>query len=322
MNTNLGPGSRKFGWVARPLDVASTISAFPRLFGRPADLAEAAPDWLGDGGQGDIRLYMAFREVAVPGWKAESDEPPYLPQPGNNCTGESTARGIDLLQFIEIAAPFQDTTPVFDAPSKRSCIEAIYAYGLDAAGLSGDRGCYGAAIARGAQQHGVLGYKDVGGVDEVDPGRLRAFARDPASVVRTYGPLSQPYKVEVARITTWEEACAWWANRGVITIASTLGFDSPRDARGICQRRGYWPHQMVTCGCIRSDGVETAVVLQSWGPHEPKGPQPFQLPSFAFRILRADFEAILRQGDSWGYRGFSGFQRTPVPARWTYDLMA
>lgn len=311
-----------FGWFADPVRVSATVANFPVMFGRPADLMEAAPDWIGDGKTGDIKLYMAYYEVAVPGWKAQTDEPPYLPQPGNDCTAESTARGIDLLQMIEAAAPTGDSQPVFDGRDKRACIEAIYAYGLDAAGMWGDRGCYGAAIAEGAQRHGVLGYKDVEGPDEVDSGRLRQFARDPAGTIRKYGRFSEPYKVEVARITTWEEACAWWANRGVITIASNVGFATPRDERGICRRQGVWPHQMVTCGCIRSDGIETAVVLQSWGPDQPTGPRPFQLPSFAFRILRADFERILAQGDCWGYRDFTGFQRTPVPARWTYDLMA
>ncbi len=314
--------NQRFGWVANPTAVAELVASFPKRFGRPADLAAAAPDWIGDGQKGDVKLYMAYREVAVTGWKAKDQEPPYLAQPGNDCTAESTARGIDLLQFIEVAAPTKDTTPIFDGPDKRACIEGIYAYGLAAAGLRGDQGCYGAAIAQGAQQHGVLGYKDVDGIDEVSSVRLRGFARDPAGTLQKYGPLSDPYKVEVARITTWDEACAWWANRGVITIASTVGFATPRDERGICRQAGVWPHQMVTCGCIRSDGVETAVVLQSWGPNQPTGPTPFQLPTFAFRILRADFERILNQGDSWGYRNFTGFQRTPVPSRWSYDQMA
>lgn len=322
---NLNPtetAPRGFGWIESPAAVAATVAAFPRRFGRPADLAAAAPDWIGDGQTGDIKLYMAYYEVEVPGWKAKEVEPPYLAQPGNDCTAESTARGIDLLQFIGVAAPTGETSPRFDGPDKRSCIEAIYAYGLDAAGIWGDRGCYGAAIAQGAQHHGVLGYLDVDGRDEVDVTRLRTFARNPRWVIGKYGSKSEPYRVEVARISTWDEACAWWYNRGIITIASNVGFDTPRDDKGICRRRGVWPHQMVTCGCIRSDGVETAVVLQSWGPNEPAGPRPFQLPSFAFRALRQDFEMILSQGDCWGYRNFNGFERTPVPSRWTYDVMA
>lgn len=306
----------RFGWIPDPHGVERLASAFPRSFGRPADLRAAAPEWMGDGLTGDVRSYLAYYETAVPGWKARDAEPPYLPQPGNDCTAESTARGIDLLQFMEIASPTGATAPVFDGPDKRACIEAIYAYGLEAAGMRGDHGCSGAGIAVGLQRNGVLGYQDIGGPDDVDKTRLKFFAMFPTWATRRFRDTSARYRVDVARITTWAEACAWWANRGVVTIASNVGFAAPRDDRGICRRQGVWPHQMVTCGCIRSDGVETAVVLQSWGPNQPTGPRPFQLPSFGFRILRQDMETILQSGDCWGYRGFSGFARTPIPAAW------
>lgn len=306
----------RFGWVQDRAQVQRIAAEFPARFGRPAELCAAAPGLLGDGLTGDIRSYLAYYDCEIPGWKKRGEEPPYLAQPGNDCTAESTARGIDLIQMMAIAAPTGGDRPVFDGPDKRACIEAIYAYGLDAAGMVGDRGCTGAGIAAGLQRNGVLGYLDIGGPDEVDRFRLETFARFPRWTTWRFRNLSARYRVDVARIQSWGEACAWWANRGVITIASSVGFDSPRDSRGICARRGVWPHQMVTCGCIRSDGIETAVVLQSWGPNQPTGPRPFQLPSFAFRILRADFEAILDSGDCWGYRGFAGFQRAPIPSAW------
>jgi hypothetical protein len=318
------------GWVDRPADRARIIAQWPKMFGRPASLAESNPDWIGDGMTGDVMLYKAYYEVEVPGWKAKGAEPPYKAQPGNDCTAESTARGIDLLGMIDAADPQGDTAVAWIGPEFRACIEGIYAYGLDAANMTGDRGCYGSAIAKGLQSHGVLSYARAGKPYDVDGQRLRSWSNQPGKIVQNFREVSVAFPIEAVQITTWEAACAWWANRGVVTIASTVGFadpqrpDSPRmrNDRGIVPAFGTWPHQMVAIGVIRSDGEETAVIAQSWGPNVPKGPQPFGLPSFCFRAVRKDFDRILAQGDSWGYRGWNGFRRSPVPGRWTYDALA
>ena len=318
----------RFGWRDDPAARSRIVAGWPKHFGRPAALVESNPDWIGDGLTGDVCLWKAYGEVEVPGWKEKGKEPPYKTQPGNDCTAESTARGIDLLQFIEAAAPTGETVPAWQGPGERACIEAIYAYGLAAAGMRGDQGCYGAAIAKGLQANGVVPYARVQGSPEVDAARLRQFANNPTGVVSAFREVSAPFRIEASLITTWEAACAWWANRGVVTVASNVGFEArdgsiaPRDERGIVRAGGTWPHQMVSVGCIRSDGVETAVFLQSWGPNKPAGPTPFGLPTFAFRVVRSDFERILAQQDCWGYRNFTGFKRSPVPDRWSYDALA
>lgn len=318
------------GWVDRPADRARIQAQWPKAFGRPAALAESHPEWMGDGMTGDVMLYKAYYEVEVPGWKARDAEPPYKAQPGNDCTAESTARGIDLLGFIDAADPTGETSVEWTGPELRACIEGIYAYGLAAAEMRGDQGCYGSAIAKGLQTNGVISYARAGKPHDVDGPRLRSWSNQPEKIVQNFREASAPFKVEATLITTWESACAWWANRGVVTIASTVGFADParpnspgmRNDKGIVPAFGTWPHQMVAVGVIRSDGEETAVILQSWGPNVPKGPRPFGLPSFAFRCRRKDFERILGQQDCWGYRNWAGFRRTPVPGRWTFDALA
>lgn len=318
----------RFGYVKNPTAVRRITREWEARYGYHPHIAQCAPGLLQDGQTGDILNYMAYYETEIPGWKPKDQEPPYPAQPGNDCTAESTSRGYDLLQMIEMADPIGVDMPNFRGPQDRACIEATYAYGLSAAGMRGDQGCYGAGIAQGSQQNGVLSYADAGQPYEVNSARLRQWANSPSWVVKNYATKSRPFKCEIVKITTWADACAWWANRGVVTIASDVGFEDSqggpglRDQSGICPARGKWPHQMVSIGCIRSDGTETAVIVQSWGPNVPKGPQPFRLPSYCFRVVRSDYERILGQDDCWGYRAFAGFARTPVPTRWTYDMMA
>lgn len=299
-----------FGWISNPQGVQNILASLPH----PGELLGAAPHWMGDGMTGDLMPYLSYYEVEVPGWKAKEAEPPYKPQPGNDCTGESTSRTVDLLQFMMVADPdpSQESGIVFH----RTCIEATYAIGLEVAGMRGDNGCYGAALAKGVSEVGVLPYRDAPPPAEVDGGRLRQWARD-------YLPPDLKSKAAqykgaiIARITSWEEYCAAIANRGIILLPSNVGFEAPRNEKGICPRRGRWPHQMTGAGVIRSDGEETGVIVQSWGPNNPRGPQPFKLPSFAFRAYRRDMEAIFADGDTWVVRLFGGFEKAPLPSRWT-----
>lgn len=274
------------------------------------DLAKAAPHWMGDGLTGDHMPYLAYYEVEVPGWKPKDKEPPYHPQTGNNCTSEGLMHCLDLLQLMHAGEGV-----IF----QRTCVEACYAFGLFKANMRGDNGCYGGAMAKGALEIGSVPYRDVAEPHEEDGRRLREWANDPAAIVRELTQKAAPYKVgEIARVTTWEEYCAAIANGRLVTLASNVGYNTPRNEKGICERRGVWPHQMCGAGVIRSDGEETGVILQSWGPNNPQGPTPFRLPTFAFRARRRDIEAQLAEGDSWAFSHFPGFEKKPLPAKWTY----
>jgi hypothetical protein len=308
------PASR-FGWAPNPAGVAAVLASLPH----PGELAAAAPHWMGDGLTGDLLPFLAYYEVEVPGWKPKASEPPYHPQSGNNCTSEGLMHCLDLLQFMAVATGEADAAGnavVF----QRTCVEACYAFGLAKAGMRGDSGCYGGAMAKGALEIGAVPYRDVELPHEETRSRLVQWANDPASVVQALGTKAAPYKVgSIARVTTWDEFCAAIANGRLVTLASNVGYQVPRDEKGICRRAGSWNHQMAGAGVIRSDGVETGVILQSWGPNQPTGPTPFRLPTFAFRAHRQDVEAQLAQGDSWSIGAFPGFERKPLPARWTYQ---
>jgi hypothetical protein len=305
------------GWRKNDAGVLRTLSKLPR----GGELRDNAPDWQGDGMTGDLLGFLATYEVEAKKpdgsiWKAKEAEMPYIPQVGNNCTSRGMADGVDQLQMMTIADPPPDATASIEFI--RVCVEATYAFGLFKAGMRGDSGCYGSAVAEGAHEIGFVPYTEVDGVDEEDRTRLREWANNPRAIVDKYSVIAGNFRVgSIARVTTYEECCAGLANRGIITVASNVGYVGTRDSRGIIRRRGSWAHQMYYGGCIRSDGVETLVQFQSWGPMNPQGPQPFHLPSYAWRTVKEDVEAQLAEGDSWLIRLFPGFIRVPLANRWT-----
>jgi hypothetical protein len=312
------PSPLKFGYVKNPEGVKATETYLSQF--HPPRLMDAAPHLMADGKTGDLMPYLAYYEVEVKNsdgtiWKPREAEPPYEGQTGNNCTGISTTHCLDALMFTDAA---QGRGGV-----KRTATEAIYAFGLYCAGMRGDNGCYGAALAKAVHEIGAVSYEMIGGTQREDHNRLIQYARNPSAVVQQLRDPAAKHKCEVVKLGTVDEYFAWIANGGVAILPSDVGFGdgfggvAPRDARGIIRARGSWPHQMFGWGVIRSDGVETVVIFQSWGKNTPSGPQPFRLPSFAFRVTIPDFQRILDDDDVWGLRSFQGFEPAPLPSRWT-----
>jgi hypothetical protein len=295
------------------------VKFFEDRMPHPPRLANAAPHWMGDGQEGDLMPYLALYEVEIHNedgsvWKPKGEEPPYRAQTGNNCTSEGMMHVLDLLQCVAAARTESPdgTVPVVH----RTCVEFTYAAGLLKANMRGDNGCYGAPMAAGACEVGAVTYATVGQPYEEDRSRLHAFANDPSGTVQRYQDKAVKAGKKV-KIGSWDELCAALANELLVTIASNVGYNTPRDEKGICRRAGSWAHQMMFAGIIRSDGIETAVQFQSWGPNNPHGPTPFRIPTFSFRTHRRDVEAQLAEGDCWGIGLFPGFERRPLPNRWT-----
>lgn len=315
------------GYTPDPAATAAYEAEIARR--RPVALRHAAPAMMAYGQEGDLTPYLAYYEVEIRDpdgavWKPIGAEPPYEAQTGNNCTGKSTANLLDLLQCMDAADG--------KAVVRRTAGEAVYAFGLATAGMRGDNGCYGSALAKAVNTIGAVDYATIGAPYREDRARLRSFANSPAAVVEKHRATAAKFRCdEVVKVTEVEEACAWIANRGLLILPSDVGFatsglpgagPAPRDSRGIVRARGYWPHQMFGAGVIRSDGVDTIVFMQSWGPNVPAGPVPFRMPSFAFRVTFDDFARVLAGADVWGIRAMNVFEPltpTPLPTRWTWD---
>lgn len=312
-----GPGGYNGGYVYDP----TGAERFTRSLSHGGTLMRAAPHLIHDGEGMDLMPYRAFYESEILNgdgsvWKARGVEPPYISQVGNNCTSRGDQVVMDLLQCMD--AMIQDKDELDEPIPYRTCCEATYAFSLFEGGMRGDQGCTGFATAKSATTIGRVSYREVDGKDEEDRARLVSWANNPEAVVKALKAKAEPYRLdEAVRIDTVDEARAWLFNRGLITIASGVGFETPRDSRGICEARGQWMHQMGIIGYLCSDGVETFVIAQSWGKDNPRGPTPFGIPSFCFRAHAKDVAKILQWKDSWGHRTFKGFERRRLPERWT-----
>jgi hypothetical protein len=119
-----------------------------------------------------------------------------------------------------------------------------------------------------------------------------------------------------ALVSTWDELVAALQNGYPVTICSSQGFGSTRDAEGFCPARGTWGHCMFIAG-VRFDRPG-ACIIQSWGPDYPTGPIQLSQPTFSFWADRPVVERILGQGDSWALSRAPAFQKRHLPPAWRY----
>lgn len=290
-----------FGWIDDP----AANAAMHRAMGmRP--LYAAAPHLMADPIPADILLYKAWKDVL-------GAYPRYPAQKIGDCESFGNGHGHDLLQCVEAATE--------GVEYEETCTEALYGAGREKAGMlnSWGDGCYGGAMVAAMAEIGLVPRKAVGPYDG-NRAKQWGYSGIPADVRELAG------KVKLggsALVTTVDEAIAALAAGKPVPVSSNQGFQGRngfnRDAQGICEAGGSWPHCMCIVGRISSDGVDTLVIAQSWGDQGmPGGPCPFDLPDFCFRARRPVVERMLAGRDSYALSSTPGFARKPLPSKWTY----
>jgi hypothetical protein len=108
-----------------------------------------------------------------------------------------------------------------------------------------------------------------------------------------------------------------WALLGAgytVNMCSSLGFQGSRDQEGIIRRRGSWSHSMaVTSRRTTQSGARLVLVHQSWGDDWTGGPYWQDMPWGSFWIHLEDFDAAIRQGDSFAHARYQGFKPRRLP---------
>lgn len=141
-----------------------------------------------------------------------------------------------------------------------------------------------------AKEYGAFGCGGRG-----DRGRLDAIAK------------KTPCRHVVA-VRTWDELVGAIESGFPVTIASSVGFNSTRDADGFCVADRTWMHQMCVIGVRFAKNApagsarprDGALILNSWGPAYVGGPKyPADQPDGSFWCDRPAIERILAQGDSY-----------------------
>lgn len=299
-----------FGYVPNPSGTAAFLSTLPN-----PELSKAAPHLFGvNDDHKDVflyrSLYKAYKDKYGKDWVVGS-------QGIGDCVswGNAHAASIHLAVLWELGytGEWRDaaTEPIYGG----SRVEAV---GRSRGGYSD--GSYGAAAAKWLKNYGVLfrqDYKDFG-VDlstysssrAKDWGNFGCGGRDDGGRLDTEAK-KHPC-VDVALVTTFEEAAAAIENGYPVAVCSGQGFASDRDSDGFARARGSWAHCMCFIG-VRYGSREGLLCLNSWGPRWISGPKyPSDQPDGSFWVEKATVNRMLSGRDSFAISGMVGFPRNDL----------
>ena len=117
--------------------------------------------------------------------------------------------------------------------------------------------------------------------------------------------------VEVALITTYEEACASIEAGMPVVICCNIGWSSVRDEDGFSPRQSRWLHCQAAIGVRykETSGRDGICIMNSWGPKWNRGGKfPADQPDGSYWCDPQTFQAVLAQGESFAVSGVNGFK--------------
>lgn len=227
-----------------------------------------------------------------------------VPQQVGDCVSWGAANVANYLQYVQISqgkqAVFRPAFPPYIYGTARHQV------GKDR--LRGD-GCVGAWAAKAVTQYGALAADEEG---------VPAYS---GAIARQWGASGPPAQFvdagsktlirATSPIRTAEECRDAICNGYPVTIASNWGglMKPPTiDGRLVNRRVTTWNHQMCVIGYDGETGSRAYFyVLNSWGA-AAHGTPPDNAPPGGFWISAAELESIVKQGDSFAFSNFDGFQ--------------
>lgn len=273
------------GWYADPVAVAEVAAALDtaRFQDTPAFLA-AGPDpdhvYLWEAAKKALNRHIPTRDQGQVG----------------SCVAFGAACAVEYLHAVQMANGHPATW-------RDVCQEVIYGGSRVEVGggrIRGD-GSVGAWAADFVNRWGVVARGTYGRID------LTSYSE---SRCREYGRTGCPDELEpvarerpvrgITQVKTVAELRKAIRNGYPVTIASTVGFTTTRDADGFLQPSGTWAHQM-TCVAYRTDRPGF-FIMNSWGPNWVKGPAgPGDPPPGGFWVEERTVQKMLNAGDSWAF---------------------
>jgi hypothetical protein len=176
-------------------------------------------------------------------------------------------------------------------------------------------GCYGVAVAKALVERGAIPRKLVGAYSGKRAKEWGARGV-PSEIKQTAGS----FKLGAAAlVTSLAEADAALANGYPMAGGFSQGFTLHRDQDGLCRQSGQWGHEQAVGARRTRNGQRQYLMLQSWGNTIPDGPTTDDQPLFSFWVDERDFTSILSQRDFLAFSLFPGFEKKPLPSRWTYQ---
>jgi hypothetical protein len=274
------------------------------------DLTWEVPEWDGIG-EGATRLLYKDYE-AVHGRA-------YVPrQQGRapSCVGQATAAAVDFLAAIEVRAGEPERRPPAPAAA-----DVIYGLSRQEIGELGDMamgGSHNLWAAQAIARYGVvarLNYPLLG-YDLREPSIKRCIDFGSNGVPLGLEKIARLHPVKgYISVDSYEEARDCIYMGCPITVGSTQGFGEgklTRDKDGFLSppRRFFpsrWNHSMCIIGVCDS-GRKGCLILNSWGSSWVNGPYRFgDEPAGCFWVDAKIIDKMVKQGDSFAFRGFVGY---------------
>lgn len=274
--------------------------------GLPYPTFDMIHDAIRDSGKGKTALLYKYVEKLIGKFNVRH-------QLGPDCVSHGMACAIDCLKATEIVLKGD-----FEEWLAETCTEDIYGGSriwIGKGQLGGGGGSIGAWAAQYCQKYGTLARLLYGNID------LRKYNWSLGENWGDNGPPQAllPYIKEhpvktFTQVTNAIQARDAIANGYPVTVASDQGFSARRDQDGFAAPQGSWMHEMCFIG------VDDASVGISGGRNRPgllcanswsnwnSGPKRLDQPDGSFWVDYEVADRMLRQGDSFSYTDYNGFQ--------------
>lgn len=303
----------QFGYTPDP----AGAKAFLQSLGNEKWFSQAAPDAMEKAQGKDVFLYRYMDKAH----RARYGTPFVV---GRQLIGDCTSWGAMHAVYAQDSVSWA-MGKLPEPPLMPAC-EAIYGGArVEARGKPGDGlqpyggwsdGATGFGTAKFLREWGVVYREKVNGID------LTTYSGERAKEFGAYGcggrndngvmdavARKHPCK-HVVGIHSWAELAAALESGYPVTVASSQGFQSHRNADGIAEASGVWMHQMVVLGIRhKHNGApdDLCLLLNSWGPgYIAGGKVPADQPDGSFWVRRSVIERMLE--DAWAIGDTDGFR--------------
>ena len=230
-----------------------------------------------------------------------------------DCTSFGTATPVDCVKATEIVihGDFEEWV----APTATEDIYGGSRVLIGRGQLGSGDGSIGAWVAQYVQKYGTLLKQKYGQYDLSVYSGNRASNWGYNGVPKELLEIAKLHPIKtISRIDTVEQARDALANGYAINVCSNWGFSSTRDRDGFAAPQGSWAHSM---GIIAVDDASVgiyggrqrpgALIMNSWGLWN-SGPKRLDQPDGSFWVDYEVLEQMLREGDSWAFSDYVGFQ--------------
>lgn len=230
---------------------------------------------------------------------------------GSDCTGQSTARGIDVLQGVRIGG--LGLAEKFTAYASASAIYGGARYEVGYKRYRYFNRKNGAHVPYAAEF-----VRDFGTLFQIAYPQIDLSVHRWA-VSKLWGRTGVPDELEpLARlhcvkafipINSYEEYRGAIVNGFPVIIGSKFGFagQRSRDDEGFLKPNGEWNHAMVGTAVDDEYKRPGGLIENSWGPNWVRGPKRHDQPDGSFWVDADVIDAMTRRGEAIALSGFDGF---------------